>query len=90
MSAGNENAQPAAGEAMSPGLAFVAQVKDQALTENQAFEAKAMAGDNGVPAELEEKMNRHKMKDLFRAEVLALRLPQFFMKVETGGWRTLA
>ena len=70
----------------SSGAAFVAQVKDRALAENQAFEAKALTDDSGVPPELENKMNRHKMKELFRHEVQALRLPQFFMKVEAGGW----
>ena len=71
---------------VSAGAAFVAQITHQALTENQAFEAKAQADTCDVPTELENKMNRHKIKELFREEVQALKLPQFFMKVESGGW----
>ncbi|MBP5998268.1 MAG: DEAD/DEAH box helicase family protein [Azonexus sp.] len=68
------------------GAAFVAQVKARALAENQAFEEKAKAGDDNVSPELEDKMNRHKVKDIFRDEALAVRLPQFFIKVPNGGF----
>lgn len=68
------------------GAAFVAEIKARALAENQAFEAKAKASDDNVSAEIEDKMNRHKVKDIFREEALAVRLPQFFMKVQNGGF----
>ncbi len=68
------------------GAAFVAQVKARALAENQAFEEKAKAGDDNVSPELEDKMNRHKVKDIFCDEALAVRLPQFFIKVPNGGF----
>lgn len=70
----------------SAGAAFVAEVKARALVENQAFEAKAQASDDQVPAELEDKINRHRIKDLFREQALTLRLPQFFIKVSNGGF----
>ena len=31
-------------------------------------------------------MNRHKIKDIFRDEALAVRLPQFFIQVQNGGF----
>lgn len=79
----------ATGEAAptNPAVSFVEQVKAQAVTENQEFEAKAEASaDSDVPADLEDKMNKHKLKDIFREDALALKLPQFFIKVQPGGW----
>jgi type III restriction enzyme len=68
------------------GAAYVADIKTRALAENQAFEAQAQASTDGISPELEAKMNRHKLKDIFREEALALRLPQFFIQVQTGGF----
>lgn len=68
------------------GAAFVADIKARALAENRAFEEKAKASDDNVSAEIEDKMNRHKVKDIFREEALAVRLPQFFIKVLNGGF----
>ncbi|RXZ42473.1 RNA helicase [Crenobacter cavernae] len=71
----------------SAGHPFVEAVKAQASQQNLAYEAQAKtAGDPAVPPELETRMNRHRMKDLFRDEALPLALPQFFIEVETGGW----
>jgi type III restriction enzyme len=70
----------------SAGAAFVAEVKARALVENQAFESKAQASDDQASPELEDKMNRHRIKDLFREQALTLRLPQFFIKVSNGGF----
>ena len=39
-----------------------------------------------IPAALEDKMNKHKLKDTFRKQALTLKLPQFFTSVEDGGW----
>lgn len=68
-------------------VAFINELTKQAAQQNQEFEEKAkQASDTDVPAALEEKMNKHKLKAIFREETLALKLPQFFIKVETGGW----
>jgi type III restriction enzyme len=68
-------------------MAFVEAVKAQAIVENKEFEAKAeAAADSVVPAEFEDKMNKHKLKEIFRDDALALKLPQFFIRVQTGGW----
>ena len=71
----------------SAATVFVADIKARALAENQAFAEKAKArNDDGVSPELEDKMNRHKVKDIFRDEALALRIPQFFIQVPNGGF----
>ena len=72
--------------AASAGAAFVADIKSRALAENRAFEEKAQASNDDVSPELEDKMNRHKVKDIFRDEALAVRLPQFFIQVQNGGF----
>ena len=72
--------------ASADAAAYVADVKARALAENQAFEAKAQAGNDDVSPELEDKMNRHRIKDIFRDEALAVRLPQFFIQVRNGGF----
>lgn len=77
-----KGAQPAATAA-----SVVEALKAQAVEQNRAFEAKAeSAGAESIPIELEDKMNKHKLKDIFRNDALAIRLPQFFIRVQTGGW----
>ena len=73
-------------EGVSPTVTFVEEVTRQAVAENRAFEEQARNADTTVPPELEEKMNRHRIKDLFRDEVLSLKIPQFFTKVESNGF----
>lgn len=86
--ANTDATEPAAAtpDAATAGAAFVADVKALALTENQAFEEKAQASNDEASPELEDKMNRHKIKDIFRDEALAVRLPQFFISVPNGGF----
>ena len=69
-----------------PTSSFVEQIKEQAKAENEAFETKANSAEEGVTQELEDKMNRHRLKDLFREEAAGLALPQFFIKVQNGGF----
>jgi type III restriction enzyme len=83
---GNGDEPVAASGTAFAGVAFVADIKARALTENQAFEAKASASSDDVSPELEDKMNRHKIKEIFREEALATRLPQFFIQVPNGGF----
>jgi len=71
---------------VSAGMAFVAGIKARALVENQAFEEKALSSKDSVSPELEDKMNRHAVKDIFREEAMELRLPQFFIQVQNGGF----
>ncbi|HMO45393.1 MAG TPA: DEAD/DEAH box helicase family protein [Rubrivivax sp.] len=86
--ASTETTDPAAATAdpASASAAFVADIKARALAENQAFEEKAQANSDDASPELEDKMNRHKVKDIFRDEALAVRLPQFFIQVQNGGF----
>jgi len=68
-------------------VAFVEALKAQAIEQNQAFEEKATASsENDVPGDLEAKMNKHKLKQIFAEDVGRVKLPQFFIKVQTGGW----
>ncbi|MDP2416479.1 MAG: DEAD/DEAH box helicase family protein [Hydrogenophaga sp.] len=83
--AGEAAMEPAA-VAVSPAASFVEQIKAQAQAENEAFEAKAQAAEEGVTPELEDKMNRHRLKDVFREDATNLALPQFFIKVQNGGF----
>lgn len=73
-------------EKVSSTSSFVDQIKQQAKAENEAFETKANTAEEGVTQELEDKMNRHRLKDLFREEAAGLALPQFFIKVQNGGF----
>jgi type III restriction enzyme len=85
--AGGDGGEPVAtSDNEFSGAAYVAAVKARALAENRAFEAKAQASNDDVSPELEDKMNRHKIKDIFRDEALAVRLPQFFIQVQNGGF----
>ncbi len=75
------------GSPVSGSVAFVEEIKVQAVTENKAFEAKAVASaGNEIPSDLECKMNRHKLNEIFRNDAKEIRLPQFYIRVETGGW----
>lgn len=66
---------------------FVQEVTQQAIDQNKAYEERANeVANNDIPAALEDKMNKHKIKDIFRDQALALKLPQFFIHVESGGW----
>jgi type III restriction enzyme len=85
-SSGMTEAAAAMPDAASASTAFVADIKARALAENQAFEEKARASNEDASPELEDKMNRHKVKDTFRDEALALRMPQFFIRVRNGGF----
>lgn len=88
LQAGTDGNEPgsASVDAGSAGAAFVADIKARALTENRAFEEKAQSSNDDVSPELEDKMNRHKVKDIFRDEAMAVRLPQFFIQVQNGGF----
>lgn len=82
----NKDHAAATSDAASAGAAFVADIKARALTENQAFEEKAKTSSDDVSPELVDKMNRHRVKDIFRDEALAVRMPQFFIQVQNGGF----
>lgn len=72
--------------AVSTGAEYVAEIKARALVENQSFEEKAQASHDETPLELEDKVNRHKVKEIFRDDALSVRLPQFFIQVQNGGF----
>ncbi len=74
-------------EITSAGEDFVKELTQQATEQNKTYEAQADVVINvDIPAALEDKMNKHKLKDTFREQALTLKLPQFFTAVEDGGW----
>ena len=72
---------------VSAGEDFVKELTHLATEQNKTYEAQAEAAVNAdIPAALEDKMNKHKLKATFREQALTLKLPQFFTAVEDGGW----
>lgn len=65
---------------------FVEAVAAKAVEENRAYEEKAATADTTIPAELEDKVNRHRLKDIFKSQVMSLKLPQFYIQVAQTGW----
>ncbi len=75
------------GNSVSSNENFVRELMQQAIEQNKDYEAQADVVINvDIPAALEDKMNKHKLKDTFRKQALTLKLPQFFTSVEDGGW----
>jgi type III restriction enzyme len=69
------------------GNRFVDVMTQQAIQQNKAYEQQAKSTtENVLPEELESKMNKHRMKDIFMTDLQDFHLPQFFIKVEDGGW----
>ena len=59
----------------------------QAIIATKTYEEQAREALNvDIPIELEDKMNKHKLKGNFRDDALALKIPQFFIHVEPQGW----
>lgn len=77
---------PQNGNQGGAGDAFVDALTDEAHRQNEQFKQKSESNQDGIPAELEERMNRHRVKDVFLQELQTLELPQFFLKVQTGGF----
>lgn len=64
----------------------VESIKAQALAQAQEFEAQASQADaESCPIELKAHMNEHKIKPMFVASAQAIKLPQFFLKLPSGG-----
>lgn len=74
-------------ETSASGENFVNELTQQATVQNNDYAAHAETAINiDIPAALENKMNKHKLKDIFREQALTLQLPQFFTAVDDGGW----
>lgn len=69
------------------GNSFVDAMTQQAMQQNKIYEQQAKSTtENSLPEELGSKMNKHRMKDIFIMDHKDFHLPQFFIKVERGGW----
>ena len=74
-------------EASSASHGFVEQLQQSAQAQANDYDAAAQQSpDDDLPLELEGKANMHKMLEVFRADASVIKLPQFFVKVDTGGW----
>ena len=71
----------------TPSEIAVDALTQQAGIASQAYEEQAREALNvDIPIELEDKMNKHKLKGNFRDDALALKIPQFFIHIESQGW----
>ncbi len=62
-------------------------IKEAALLQNREYELQAeTTPDTGIPLELEKDVNQENMKPIWVETVQQIKLPQFFRKVETGGF----
>ncbi len=62
-------------------------IKVAALIQNQEYKLQAeTTPDIGVPLELQKDVNQENMKPIWVEKVQQIKLPQFFRKVETGGF----
>lgn len=64
----------------------LAELTEQAQIANQEFTAKAQNAGSILSPELESKMNKYALKEVFAEEALSLVLPQFFIRVPAGGF----
>lgn len=62
------------------------ELKQKALEINTEFEKKIEENKFQIPFELEEKTNTQPMKEVFAETAKKLKLPQFFIKVQGGGF----
>lgn len=61
-------------------------LKVQAEQANRAYEAEADKDPDPIPEEQEKHMNRQKMQERWQEQASKLQLPQFFIRVPTGGF----
>lgn len=61
-------------------------LKAQAEQANRDYEAEADKDPDPVPEEQEKHMNRQKMQERWQEQASKLQLPQFFIRVPTGGF----
>jgi type III restriction enzyme len=83
----NINLSDATEDVLSPTELAVQEITQQAIIQNKAYEEQASEAANvEIPVDLEDKMNKHKIKDIFREDALTMKIPQFFMFIEPDGW----
>lgn len=64
----------------------IAELKARAQAANQEFTEKAKEAESSLAPDLESRMNKYAIKDIFVEEAKALAIPQFFLKVPSGGF----
>jgi type III restriction enzyme len=64
----------------------VTELKARAQAANREFTEMAIEADSSLPPDLESRMNKYSIKDVFAEEAKELTLPQFFIRVPAGGF----
>ena len=64
----------------------ITELKALAQVANQEFTEKAKEADSSLAPDLESRMNKFAIKDIFVEETKALAIPQFFLRIPTGGF----
>jgi len=74
-------------ETINTTLASVSQLMQQAISQNQHYQTMAnQISDSQLPTELEAKVNKYAIKEIFRDDALKLKLPQFVMPTPNSGF----
>lgn len=77
---------PDSGDDHPPHDPLLDDLKAQAEQANRDYEAEADKDPDPVPEEQEKHMNRQKMQERWQEQACMLKLPQFFIRVPTGGF----
>jgi type III restriction enzyme len=64
----------------------ITELKARAQAANQEFTEKAKEADSSIAPDLENRMNKCVIKEIFVEEVKTLAIPQFFLRVPSGGF----
>lgn len=83
---GNEVAEPLTTEPSNITDTNLDKLTEHAKEANQEFTEKAKEAGSLLSPDLEDKMNRYPIKEVFLEEARAIRLPQFFIRVPAGGF----
>jgi len=82
-----ESPQAVMDDATNITLASVSQLMQQAISQNQHYQTIAnQIQDSQLPTELEAKVNKYAIKEIFRDDALTLKLPQFVMPTPNNGF----
>jgi type III restriction enzyme len=77
---------PFAQEKCAESINAITELKARAQVANQEFTEKANEADSSIAPDLENRMNKCVIKEIFVEEVKALAIPQFFLSVPSGGF----
>ncbi len=83
---GEESDAPFTTEADGKTDKVLDELTERANEANKEFTDKANEAGSSLPPDLEDKMNKYPIKEVFLEEARAIRLPQFFIRIPAGGF----